>query len=56
MEEANEKGGLYSIGASVGFARSMETPGMSILQCLQLADMRMYENKRKRKVARGQSV
>ena len=56
MEEANEKGGLYSIGASVGFARSMETPGMSLLQCLQLADMRMYENKRKRKVARGQSV
>ena len=56
MEEVNQKGNLYSIRASVGFARSMETPGMTMQNCLQLADMRMYENKRKRKVSRGQRV
>lgn len=43
----------YPMGASVGMCNLSEKPGAPLIAYLQTADMRMYENKRKRKEAAG---
>lgn len=42
----------YPFHASIGTCVINERSGLSLLECMQLADRRMYENKRKNKMTR----
>lgn len=42
----------YNVGASIGICALSEDPGMALINLLQTADMRMYADKKSRKVPR----
>lgn len=49
VAEANKELQLYTIGASVGISNTKGETGISLVNCMQQADMKMYQNKRQRK-------
>lgn len=49
LERENAHLSNYQVGASIGICELAEDPNASLIDCIQTADMRMYENKRSRK-------
>lgn len=51
MELKRESAGIldYNVEASVGFCDISEQPGTTLVSCVQIADARMYEEKRSKK-------
>lgn len=49
IDEYNENSGECGIGASVGICEFSEDTKATLFDCMKIADMRMYENKRMKK-------
>ena len=50
IDEYNAVSGECSIGASVGICEHFENMNATLFECMKIADMRMYEDKRAKKI------
>ena len=53
IDEYNTNGGEWKLGASVGICELHENKSATFFDCMMIADMRMYEEKRSKKSCRG---
>ncbi len=53
LDKANKDLNKYKVGASVGICETTDHEATSLMACIQIADKRMYEEKKSRKVGRG---